>query len=42
MLRGNDRGPCVPGHMVDVSCAAAESPGLVNEGVAPVKLDVVR
>jgi rare lipoprotein A len=41
-VRVNDRGPYVPGRVVDVSYAAAESLGMVNKGVAPVKLDVVR
>jgi rare lipoprotein A len=41
-VRVNDRGPYVPGRVVDVSYAAAESLGMVNRGVAPVKLDVVR
>jgi len=41
-VRVNDRGPYVPGRVVDVSYAAAESLGMVGRGVAPVKLDVVR
>lgn len=41
-VRVNDRGPYVPGRVVDVSYAAAEQLGMVDRGVAPVKLDVVQ
>ena len=41
-VRINDRGPFVPGRVVDVSHSAAESLGMVGDGVAKVKLDVVR
>lgn len=41
-VRVNDRGPYVPGRVVDVSYAAADALGMVHKGVAPVKLDVVR
>jgi rare lipoprotein A len=41
-VRVNDRGPYVPGRIVDVSYSAAESLGMVGQGVAKVKLDVVR
>jgi rare lipoprotein A len=41
-VRVNDRGPFVPGRVVDVSYAAAETLGMVDEGIAKVKLDVVR
>ena len=41
-VRVNDRGPYVPGRVVDVSYAAADALGMVNRGVAPVKLDVVQ
>ena len=41
-VRVNDRGPYVPGRVVDVSYSAAEALGMVNKGVAPVKLDVVQ
>ena len=40
-VRVNDRGPFVPGRVVDVSHGAAHSLGLVGKGVAKVKLDVV-
>jgi rare lipoprotein A len=40
-VRVNDRGPFVPGRVVDVSYAAAETLGMVGGGVAKVKLDVV-
>jgi rare lipoprotein A len=41
-VRVNDRGPYVPGRVVDVSYSAAEALGMVGRGVAPVKLDVVQ
>jgi rare lipoprotein A len=41
-VRVNDRGPYVPGRIVDVSYSAANALGMVNKGVANVKLDVVR
>ena len=41
-VRVNDRGPYVPGRVVDVSYSAADALGMVGQGVANVKLDVVR
>ena len=41
-VRVNDRGPFVRGRDVDVSYAAAETLGMVDRGIAKVKLDVVR
>jgi rare lipoprotein A len=41
-VRVNDRGPFVPGRVVDVSYSAAETLGMVGRGIAKVKLDVVR
>lgn len=41
-VRVNDRGPFVPGRVVDVSYSAAETLGMVGGGVAKVKLDVVQ
>ena len=41
MVRVNDRGPYVPGRVVDVSYSAADALGMVGKGVAKVKLDVV-
>ena len=40
-VRVNDRGPYVPGRVVDVSYSAADALGMVGKGVAKVKLDVV-
>jgi rare lipoprotein A len=40
-VRINDRGPYVHGRVVDVSVSAAESLGIVDRGIAKVKLDVV-
>ena len=42
VVRINDRGPFVPGRVVDLSGSAAESLGMVERGVAKVKLDVVQ
>jgi len=41
-VRVNDRGPFVPGRVVDVSHSAAETLGMVGGGIAKVKLDVVQ
>ena len=42
VVRINDRGPYVHGRAVDLSGSAAESLGMVERGVAKVKLDVVQ
>jgi rare lipoprotein A len=41
-VRVNDRGPYVRGRIVDVSHSAAEALGMVDKGVANVRLDVVQ
>ena len=41
-VRVNDRGPFKRGRIVDVSYSAAQSLGMVQHGVARVKLDVVQ
>jgi rare lipoprotein A len=41
-VRVNDRGPFKRGRIVDVSYSAAQSLGMVQHGVAKVKLDVVQ
>jgi rare lipoprotein A len=41
-VRVNDRGPFVPGRVVDVSYSAAERLGMLEGGIAKVKLDVLR
>jgi rare lipoprotein A len=41
-VRINDRGPFVPGRVIDLSQAAAEELGIVGHGIAKVKLDVVQ
>lgn len=41
-VRVNDRGPYVPGRVVDVSYSAAEALGMTEKGLAKVRLDVVR
>ena len=42
VVRINDRGPFVAGRSVDVSYSAAERIGIIERGVAKVKLDVVQ
>ena len=41
-VRVNDRGPFIPGRIVDVSRSAAEALGMDRAGLAKVKLDVVK
>ena len=41
-VRVNDRGPYVPGRIVDVSHSAANALGMIDGGLAKVKLDVVQ
>jgi rare lipoprotein A len=41
-VRVNDRGPYVPGRVIDVSHSAADALGMVDSGIAKVKLDVVQ
>lgn len=41
-VRVNDRGPYVPGRIVDVSHSAANALGMVESGTAKVKLDVIQ
>ena len=41
-VRVNDRGPYVPGRIVDVSYSAAHELGMVGKGIANVRLDVVQ
>jgi rare lipoprotein A len=41
-VRVNDRGPYVPGRVVDVSYSAARALGMVDSGLANVTLDVMR
>ena len=42
IVRVNDRGPFVPGRVVDVSSSAAAALGMVGQGTAKVKLDVIQ
>jgi rare lipoprotein A len=41
-VRINDRGPFVAGRIIDLSRAAADALGLTAQGVAPVKLTVIK
>ena len=42
IVRINDRGQLDPGRVIDLSSAAAEEIGMLREGVAPVRLEIVR
>jgi rare lipoprotein A len=39
-VRVNDRGPFIPGRVVDVSLSAAKELGMVDRGITKVKLEV--
>ena len=41
IVRINDRGPFIRGRVIDVSAAAARVLGMINSGVAPVKVEVI-
>ena len=41
IVRINDRGPYVPGRIIDLSMAAAGELGMVNKGLARVKIEIV-
>jgi rare lipoprotein A len=41
-VRVNDRGPYVPGRIVDVSHSAATELGMIGKGITNVRLDVVQ
>lgn len=38
----NDRGPYIEGRIIDLSRRAAEALGMVEQGIAPVQLEVAR
>ncbi len=42
IVRVNDRGPFVPGRIVDVSHSAAQELDMIGRGTAKVKIDVVQ
>ncbi len=42
VVRVNDRGPFVGDRIIDLSYGAAKVLGMINEGVAPVKIEVVK
>ncbi len=42
VVRINDRGPFVGGRVIDLSAAAARSLNMINSGVAPVKVTILR
>jgi len=39
-LRVNDRGPFIPGRVVDVSHSAAKELGMIDRGITKVRLEV--
>ncbi len=41
-VRINDRGPFIPGRVLDLSLGAAEELGMVSEGVARVMIEVLQ
>jgi rare lipoprotein A len=41
VVRINDRGPFSPGRIIDLSAGAASALGLIQSGVAPVRLEVL-
>ncbi|MFT4734808.1 MAG: rare lipoprotein A [Algoriphagus sp.] len=41
ILRVNDRGPFIPGRIIDVSRGAAEALGMVNDGVVDIEVTVI-
>jgi len=41
-VRVNDRGPFIPGRVIDVSRSAAEELGMIDRGITKVKLEVER
>jgi rare lipoprotein A len=40
-VRVNDRGPAVPGRIIDLSQAAAEALGYLGAGLAPVRIQIL-
>ncbi|MEN9251391.1 MAG: septal ring lytic transglycosylase RlpA family protein [Thermostichales cyanobacterium BF4_bins_65] len=42
VVKINDRGPFIPGRIIDLSFAAAQAIGMVQAGVVPVKVEVLR
>jgi len=40
-VRVNDRGPSIPGRVLDLSYAAARALGAVGSGVIPIRMTVV-
>jgi rare lipoprotein A len=41
ILRINDRGPFIPGRIIDLSRAGAQAIGMIGSGIAPVRVDVL-
>lgn len=41
VVRVNDRGPFIPGRIIDLSYAAAQQLGFLKQGIAPVEIKVL-
>ncbi|MFA5315326.1 MAG: septal ring lytic transglycosylase RlpA family protein [Candidatus Omnitrophota bacterium] len=41
MVRINDRGPYIPGRIIDLSRAAARTMDMIERGLAPVRMEIV-
>ena len=41
VVKINDRGPFVPGRVIDLSYAAAKKIGMVKDGLTKVKIEIV-
>jgi len=41
-LRVNDRGPFIPGRILDLSLGAAQHLDMVEEGIAQIRIDIVK
>jgi rare lipoprotein A len=42
IVRINDRGPFIKGRIIDLSAAAAQAIGMIEAGIAPVTLEIIR
>jgi rare lipoprotein A len=42
VVRVNDRGPVIPGRILDLSYGAARSLGMENKGVQKIRIDIVK
>ncbi len=42
VVRINDRGPFVPGRIIDISTGAARQLGIIRKGITQVEIEIVR